>query len=484
MITLSKVGDSIVFTFENNPLYLNDGTIEVPVNSLSLVIDESDIATFKKSASNDIFLSCSLDELGMTKEQLTAWYAANAVGGSGGGGGGISSGEAQTMIDQSISGKADSSAVTQEISAAVSGKADIISAVSSAEYVSSSTTIDFKNADGTVISSIDASDFIVDGMVDDVKIETISGVSYLVIDFNTASGKEDIQIPLTDIFDPSNYYTKSEIDQSISGKADSTAVTQEISAAVSGKVNTSAIVSAVTSGSTNSEIPTAKAVYDALGEGGITSAEVQTMINQSISGKMDTSVFDEKERVIASGFVELHESKVETSAITSSITSGSTDAEIPSAKAVYDALGEGGITSGEAQTMIDQSISGKADSSAVTQEISAATSGKADTSAVTEAISAAVSGKADSSAVTEEISAAVSGKADSSAVTEAISAAVSGKVDTSAITTSITSLSTDVQVPSAKAVYDKMGGLTIVKLTQQEYDDLLVKDSNTLYVVV
>ena len=52
----------------------------------------------------------------------------------------------------------------------------------------------------------------VDGMIENVSIETISGVSYLVIDFNTASGKEDIQIPLTDIFDPSNYYTKAQID--------------------------------------------------------------------------------------------------------------------------------------------------------------------------------------------------------------------------------------------------------------------------------
>lgn len=53
-----------------------------------------------------------------------------------------------------------------------------------------------------------------------------------------------------------------------------------------------------------------------------------------------------------------------------------------------------------------------------------------------------------------------------------------------AITTSITSSSTDVQVPSAKAVNDKLGGLTVVKLTESEYTALVTKDSNTLYVVV
>ena len=505
MITLSKSGSSIVFTFVNNPLYLNDGTIEAPVNSLSLTIDSSNIATFKKAASNDIFLCTSLDELDMTKEELEDWYAENAVGG-GGSGEGVTSGEVQTMIDQSISGKADtsavteaisaavsgkadtsavtesisaavsgkadSSAVTQEISAAVSGKADSVSAVSSAEYVSSSTTINFKNVDGTVISSIDASDFIIDGMVDDVRIETISGVPYLVIDFNTASGKEDIQIPLSDIFDPSNYYTKTEVDAAVSGKADTSAVTEAISAAVSGKadtsavteaisaavsgkVDTSAITTSVTSASTDSEIPSAKAVYDAIPTGSsITSGEVQTMIDQSISGKVQDvqignvsylakpastiQVTTNGSTYLSKGFVGSINNKkiltgtdgtqtnffslVETSAVTSAITSASTNSEVAGAKAVYDALSEigGGISSGEAQTMIDQSISGKADSSAVTQEISAA----------------------------------VSGKADTSAVTEAISAATSGKVDTTAITTSVTSGSTDSEIPTAKAVYD------------------------------
>jgi len=61
---------------------------------------------------------------------------------------------------------------------------------------------------------------------------------------------------------------------------------------------------------------------------------------------------------------------------------------------------------------------------------------------------------------------------------------VTGKVDTSAITTSVTSSSTDAQVPSAKAVNDKLGGLSIVKLTESEYAALVTKDSNTLYCVV
>lgn len=69
---------------------------------------------------------------------------------------------------------------------------------------------------GTKVFEYDASPFLIDGMVEDVDIEDveISGetVTCLVISFNTAAGKQDINIPLSDIFDPDVYYTKDEID--------------------------------------------------------------------------------------------------------------------------------------------------------------------------------------------------------------------------------------------------------------------------------
>ena len=57
-------------------------------------------------------------------------------------------------------------------------------------------------------------------------------------------------------------------------------------------------------------------------------------------------------------------------------------------------------------------------------------------------------------------------------------------VETSAVTTSMSSTSTDTQVPSAKAVYNQLGGLKLVKLTQAEYDALQTKDANTLFIIV
>jgi hypothetical protein len=61
-------------------------------------------------------------------------------------------------------------------------------------------------------------------MVDNV---VISGGS-LVITFNTDSGKEAISIPLTDIFDPSNYYNKTAIDNLVGSGFTSSSITEVI----------------------------------------------------------------------------------------------------------------------------------------------------------------------------------------------------------------------------------------------------------------
>mgnify|MGYP006967118652 CR=1 FL=1 len=314
-------------------------------------------------------------------------------------------------IDQELSGKADTTAVTQEISAAVSGKADttavtqaISEAVSGKANVedvitdvagdtiqseasnpiqvrisktkngqsSTSSIAKFKasaftydgneiginttniavksdipsvtsyadavaydanskymkfyhgGTGGTEVYSFDASPFLIDGMVDNVEIKdvTISGesVTCLVISFNTAAGKQDINIPISEIFDASNYYTKAEtddeidakiaaasgvttgqvetmIEQAVSGKADTTAVTQSISEATSGKADTTAVtqindaLTAHTSDSSihvpASEISTAlDGKQDAL----VSGTNIKTINGSSILGSGDMTV--------------------------------------------------------------------------------------------------------------------------------------------------------------------------------------------------
>lgn len=90
------------------------------------------------------------------------------------------------------------------------GSVDTSNLGASLAYDSNTKQIELRNTSDAVISSIDATDFIKDGMLDSV---TVSGGNLNFV-FNTDAGKETISIPLTDFFDASAYYTKAEIDGS------------------------------------------------------------------------------------------------------------------------------------------------------------------------------------------------------------------------------------------------------------------------------
>ena len=82
---------------------------------------------------------------------------------------------------------------------------DVSNYIDGAVYVSSAKTINFYHG-STIVAQVDATEFIKDGMVTNVAI--VNG--NLVITFNTDAGQEPISIPLTDIFNPANYYTSAE----------------------------------------------------------------------------------------------------------------------------------------------------------------------------------------------------------------------------------------------------------------------------------
>ena len=158
-----------------------------------------------------------------------------------------------------------------------------------AKYEDSGNTkvINFYNGN-VVKATIDCTDFLVDGMIDDVRIETISGVTYLVIDFNTASGKEDIKIPLTDIFNPANYYTKSET----SGATEIANALAEKLAISDFNVYSGAVDTAINSKAAQSDLDALSGtVTGHISDNTIhlTSGDVQSQINNSISGKADSS---------------------------------------------------------------------------------------------------------------------------------------------------------------------------------------------------
>ena len=91
-------------------------------------------------------------------------------------------------------------------------------------YDSESHYIQLKNTAGSVLSSFDADDFIKDGMISGVTLESKSGTTYLVINWNTDAGIDTTELNIGDIFEADNYYTKSQTDTAIesatSGKVD------------------------------------------------------------------------------------------------------------------------------------------------------------------------------------------------------------------------------------------------------------------------
>lgn len=257
--------------------------------------------------------------------------------------------------------------------------------------------------------------------------------------------------------DPNTYYIITDAQGvDISNYWTSAQTNSAINAAVSNKVDKSAVTSSVTSASTDTEIPTAKAVFDAVEQGGggsitidpsLNSGSTNAVANSAITNAFNTYTIYKNtdngetryfywstpkkpygDNIInnfsINGRCPLTKTNgsntyidkfnlVETSAVTSSVTSASTDSQIPTAKAVYDAIPTGG-----------------------TVEVSSAiTSG--DTNAVA---GGAVYDKFDE---VEQVTAA-----------------------------------------GLNAVNSALGGLKLQQISQSAYNSLTTKDSSTLYIIV
>ena len=124
--------------------------------------------------------------------------------------------------------------------------------------------------------------------------------------------------------------TQSAITQATSGKADTSYVDQSVSGKVDNSVYTAYTATTDTAIQGKQDTLTAGTGIDITNNvisvtggsgGGISSAECQTMIDQSISGKVDNSVYT----AYTSATDTALSNKVSTSAVTSAVTSGSTD---------------------------------------------------------------------------------------------------------------------------------------------------------------
>lgn len=130
------------------------------------------------------------------------------------------------------------------VNSSISGFADAVAYDTSTKYMK------FYNGGtgGTMVFQFDASPFLIDGMIESVVITSVtsgaSEVEVLQITWNSAAGGQVTNIPLSEIFDPTNYYTKSEVDSALSAKtdnADFTAYTSTTDTVISNKADATAV---------------------------------------------------------------------------------------------------------------------------------------------------------------------------------------------------------------------------------------------------
>lgn len=168
--------------------------------------------------------------------------------------------------------------------------ADIAGLFGNVNYDSATQRINFyhESTGGTVLAYIDASDFVKDAFLDTVVVENrvIEGESVpcLVFTWNTDAGKSETVIPIGGTFDPSNYYTKTEIDNIVTG------ITEDINEATSGKADTSAVTQindALTAHTSNTDIHVTtsdKTTWSGKQDALVSGTNIKTINNTSILG--------------------------------------------------------------------------------------------------------------------------------------------------------------------------------------------------------
>lgn len=103
MISINKQGNAIVIEFTDNDKYLFNGKIEVAPNELIVVVDQSDMVTFKRASNGDVLFSQLVDDIQIagspvTKDTVIDQFAIIGFtsGGGGGTGGAVNSVNGQT----------------------------------------------------------------------------------------------------------------------------------------------------------------------------------------------------------------------------------------------------------------------------------------------------------------------------------------------------------------------------------------------------
>lgn len=129
-------------------------------------------------------------------------------------------------------------ATQEQVTNAVTGATSIINGeldkkFGYASYNESNKHIEFKaNESGAVLAYVDATDFIKDGMLESAEIADGTGDNVgkkvLKLTFNTDAGKDAIEVPIGDLFNADNYYTKNEADGKFGTKTEQESLRSDV----------------------------------------------------------------------------------------------------------------------------------------------------------------------------------------------------------------------------------------------------------------
>ena len=188
MIKISKQNNSLIVEGIDNVFYINNGDNSYPLNSLIVVTDNSDMATFRSVATNDVLFSGLIKDItingeAVTKDNIIQKFDAVSNSSTGGGGGGSSTVDAYTKeeADNKFASK-DELANVQTVANDADTKVDALT----------------PRVEGVETAMNDKQDTLVSG----TNIKTINNQSIL--------GEGNLEI--SGDVDLTNYYTKPEAD--------------------------------------------------------------------------------------------------------------------------------------------------------------------------------------------------------------------------------------------------------------------------------
>lgn len=430
----------------------------------------TDLSNYYTKGQTDGLLDEKLDASAYTPTDLSNYYTKQETNG---------------VVNGAVSGKADTTYVNQIAAQATEAITALTQTVSNnyteheteieslyankfgyASYDSQTQRINFysRQDSSDVLTYIDATAFIKDGMVSNVEISN----GNLVITFNSDAGKQPISIPLTDIFNPANYYTTAQTQSYVSGFTyDKATIDQKVAEG----------------GTFDPDLYYDKTATDALlaAKADTATTYTKTEVDNALSGKADTSAVTTVSDALTAHTANTNvhvtsaekttwNNKSDFSGDYNDLTNKPTIPTVPTN--ISDFTNDAGY-------ITNADITGKADTSAVTAVSDALTAHTANTSVhVTAAEKAEWDDKAEVIELTQaQYNALVTKDPD---VLYVITDAAPAEV---IISTTITSSSTNGEAASAKAVYDFVGGLKMVKMTSADYQALATKDANTVYFV-